>query len=157
MPEVSTDLLRFRMVPLLRRVPSSTPPLWGKMTLQQMIEHFAEAVRIASGRTVFTEIHSAPEHLEKLRSFIATDKPFRENTHNPLLSEVPAPVLLPTVEEALAELQSELDYFFKTFEENKLMVTRNPIFGDLNYEQNLQLLNKHARHHLRQFGVTLEN
>ncbi len=82
-----------------------------------------------------------------------SEKPFRENTKNPYVPETPAPVKHTTIEAALNELQEELRYFFNVFEENKLQQTRNPFFGDLNFEQNIQLLYKHALHHLRQFGV----
>ena len=54
------DFLKYRFVPLLRQIPSDTPPAWGKMTLQQMIEHFADYMRIASGKTVYTDIITPP-------------------------------------------------------------------------------------------------
>ncbi len=147
--------LRNRFVPLLRQIPTETPPAWGKMTLQQMIEHFADSVRIASGKAVHTEIVTPPEQLEQYRKFMESDKPFRENTVNPLLPEVPAPVRNPSKEEAVKELQEEIDFFFSVFEKNNMQVTRNPFFGDLNYTQNIHLLYKHALHHLKQFGVPL--
>jgi len=86
-----------------------------------------------------------------------SDKPFKENTVNSLMPEVPAPVKNPSVQEAINELQNEINNFFFTFEKNKFQTTRNPFFGDLNYEENVQLLHKHALHHLKQFGVTIEN
>ena len=55
----------------------------------------------------------------------------------------------------LQELQKELNYFFEVFQKNELAVTRSPFYGDLNYEENIQLLYKHAAHHLKQFGVTI--
>jgi hypothetical protein len=125
------------------------------MTVQQMIEHFADYMRIASGKAVYAEIMTPPEQLDRMRSFLESEKPFRENTKNPLMPEVPAPVRNPSKAEAVKELKEEFDYFFAVFEENNLQVTRNPFFGDLNYEQNIQLLYKHAVHHLRQFGVTI--
>ena len=149
------DFLRNHFIPLLLQIPSDLPPVWGKMTLQQMIEHFSDTMRIASGKTVFTDIITPPEQLDKMRDFIMSEKPFRENTRNPLLSEVPAPVKNPSVDEAIKELQEEIRYFFSVFEKNNLQVTRNPFFGDLNYEENIHLLHKHALHHLKQFGVTL--
>lgn len=151
-----TDFLRNRLLSLLRQIPSDTPPRWGKMTLQQMIEHFSDYTRIASGKTPFTDIITPPEQLQRYRDFIMSDKPFRENTANPLMPEVPAPVRNPSVEEALKELKDEIRFFFKVFEENNLRVTRNPFYGDLNFEQNVHLLYKHALHHLRQFGVVIE-
>jgi hypothetical protein len=149
------DFLKYRFVPLLRQIPSDTPPAWGKMTLQQMIEHFADYMRIASGKTVYTDIITPPGNLQRMRDWIMSDKPFRENTANPLMPEVPAPVRNPSVEDALRELDTEMKYFFTVFEQNNLNTTRNPFFGDLNFEQNVQLLYKHALHHLKQFGKEL--
>ncbi|HYK57205.1 MAG TPA: hypothetical protein VEV15_12110 [Flavisolibacter sp.] len=149
--------LRYQLITLLRRVPSDTPPQWGKMSLQQMIEHFADSVRIASGKKIYTDIVTPEEHLQKMRDFILSDKPFKENTVNPLMPVLPAPVQTRSVEEALQELQAEINYFFAVFEKNNLQVTRNPFFGDLNFEENVHLLYKHALHHLKQFGVTVDN
>lgn len=149
------EFLKRRFIPLLKQIPSDTPPQWGKMTLQQMIEHFSESVRIASGKTVYTDFVFPDEHLQKARDFMLSEKPFRENTVNPLLPAVPAPVINVSSDEAINELQKEIAYFFAVFEKNNLQVTRSPFFGDLNYEQNVHLLHKHALHHLRQFGVTI--
>jgi hypothetical protein len=64
-------------------------------------------------------------------------------------------VVNPSAEDAINELQKEFDFFFSVFEKNNLQVTRSPFYGDLNYEENVHLLHKHALHHLRQFGVTV--
>jgi hypothetical protein len=151
------DFLKHRFIPLLQKTPSETPPKWGKMTFQQMVEHFAEMVGIASGKRLFAEIVTPESALDRLRDWLMSEKPFKENTMNPLLPEVPAPVKNPSLQDAIAELQDEIHFFFSVFEKNHLQVTRNPIFGDLNYDQNIQLLYKHALHHLRQFGINPEN
>ncbi|HEX2608326.1 MAG TPA: hypothetical protein VHK91_13145 [Flavisolibacter sp.] len=149
------EFLRVRFAHLLKKLPSDTPPQWGRMTVQQMIEHFSGAVRVASGSTSYPEIVSAPDHLEKLRQFLQSDKPFRENTKHPLLPEDPLPVRNASLEEAIRELQAEIENFVSVFEKQPSLLTRNPIFGDLNFEENMQLLYKHALHHLKQFGITL--
>ena len=149
------EFLKRRFIPLLKQIASDTTPQWVKMTLQQMIEHFSDSVRIASGKTVHTDFVFPPEHLQRVREFMLSEKPFKENTVNPLLPEVPAPVINTSAEEAINELQKEINYFFSVFEKNNLQVTRSPFFGDLNFEQNVHLLHKHALHHLRQFGVTI--
>ena len=82
-----------------------------------------------------------------------SEKPFRENTVNPLMGAEPAPLHFKTIQAAIGALQQELIYFFEVYEKDPRMVIRNPFFGDLNFEQNVQLLYKHALHHLRQFGV----
>lgn len=125
------------------------------MALQQMIEHFADAVRIASGRLLNLPLVTPADNLPKMQAFIRSDKPFRENTRNPLLPEEPAPVRNASLPAALDELQVELDFFFAAFTANERLTTHNPIFGKLDYALNVQLLHKHAQHHLRQFGVDL--
>lgn len=147
------DFLKTSFVALLKTIPTDTPPLWGKMTLQQMVEHFTDAVRIAAGLVPDVSIVSPAEQLPKLQAFIRSDKPFKENTRNPLLPETPAPVRARSIEAALDGLQAELDSFFDIFLLNEHLTTRNPIFGDLDFDMNVQLLYKHALHHLRQFGV----
>ena len=122
------------------------------MSVQQMIEHYAgDAVRNASGRLKIDTIITLPENLGRMREFMMSDKPFKENTKNPLMGKEPAPLQYQTVQAAIGSLQEELIYFFEVYEKNQII--RNPFFGDLNFEQNVQLLHKHALHHLKQFGV----
>ena len=148
------NFLRTKLVRYLQQLDPATPPRWGKMSVQKMIEHFAgDAVRNASGRLKIDTILTPPENLQRMRDFMMNDKPFKENTRNPLLGEEPGPLRFKTVQAAIGGLQQELIYFFEAFEKNPSLITRNPFFGDLNFEQNVQLLHKHALHHLRQFGV----
>jgi hypothetical protein len=124
------------------------------MSVQQMIEHYAgDAVRNASGRLKIDTIITLPENLGRMREFMMSDKPFKENTKNPLMGKEPAPLQYQTVQAAIGSLQEELIYFFEVYEKNPAQIIRNPFFGDLNFEQNVQLLHKHALHHLKQFGV----
>lgn len=138
----------------LQQLNPAKAPRWGKMSVQHMIEHFSfDGVQYASGRRQADQIITPIEHLRKLREFMMSEKPFRENTRNPLMGEEPAPLQYRTMQAAIGALQEELIYFFEVFEKNQALTTRNPIFGDLDFEQNVQLLYKHALHHLRQFGV----
>jgi hypothetical protein len=117
-----------------------------------MVEHYTYSVRIASGRLKFPLVNEGAT-LEKTRAFLAGDREFRENTKNPLLGDTPPPLSNPDMASAIAELRHELDHFFSRFDQEPGLQTRNPIFGDLDYGMNLQFLSKHARHHLRQFGL----
>lgn len=148
------NFLRTKLVTYLQQLDPSTPPIWGKMSVQHMIEHFGgDAVRNANGRLKMDRILTPPERLDAMRDFMMSEKPFKENTNNPLMSEEPAPLRYKTVQAAIGALQQELIYFFEAYAANPQMIIRNPFFGDLNFEQNVQLLYKHALHHLRQFGV----
>ena len=148
------NFLRTRLVPCLQQLDPATPPRWGKMSVQQMIEHYAgDAVRNASGRLKIETILTPPERLEAMREFLMSERPFKENTRNPLMSEEPALLHFKTTQAAIGALQQELIYFFEAYEQQPALIIRNPFFGDLNFEENVQLLYKHALHHLRQFGI----
>lgn len=147
------NFLRTRFISYLQQLNPATNPYWGKMSLQQMIEHFADTVRWANGKVRHATINTPPERLQAYREFLMSEKPFKENTRNPLLDEHPEPVRHKTAQAAIGELHQELIHFFEVFEKDPQLIVRNPNFGDLNFEQHIQLLYKHALHHLRQFGV----
>lgn len=148
------NFLRTRFIRYLQQLDPATLPKWGKMNVQQMVEHFnVDAVRMASGKTKFAEILVSQAQLQKMQEFLVSDKPFKKELKNPLLAEEPASLRFNTVQAAIGSLHEELIYFFEVFEKDQGLTTRNPFYGDLNFEQNVQLLYKHALHHLRQFGV----
>jgi hypothetical protein len=147
--------LKEEFIPLLRQIPSDTPPQWGNMTLQQMVEHFSDVFRVASGRWVNTKLFTPEEKLQGMREYLMSDKPYPKNLQNPLLPKDPVPVRNTSIEKAFEELEKEMKYFFAVFEENHQLTTLHPYFGQLDYPMNVQALYKHALHHLRQFGVEL--
>ncbi len=151
---VKENFLRTRLVGYLQQLDPATPPLWGKMSVQHMIEHLArEGFAVANGNNPFEKIITPPERLEKMREFLMSDRLFRENTRNPLLPANPQPLEHATIQAAIGTLQAELIRFFEVYEGRPGLKLRNPIFGDLDFEQQVQLLFKHALHHLRQFGI----
>ena len=122
------------------------------MNVQQMIEHMSEYVRVASGR-VSLETVTPEDKLHRMQGFLASEKQFPENTPNALMPDTPAPVRHATKQDAVNELQAEIDHFFKVHEQEAGRTTPNPFFGTLDFEQQVQLLYKHSTHHLRQFGA----
>lgn len=136
----------------LANIAPGTAPKWGKMNPQQMIEHMSDSVRIASGRTP-AQLVTEEAMVPRMQAFLESEKPFKENTPNALMSDTPPPVRHANHADAIAELRSELEHFEHTFKANPDMKVMNSFFGELNYEQQVQLLHKHGTHHLRQFGV----
>lgn len=153
MDTAKAHFLKKDFIPLLKSIPEDTTPRWGKMAPQQMVEHYTDSVHIAAGTFPDVPIVTPAEHLPKMQVFLQSDKPFRENTKNPLVPETPPPVRNASMAEALSNLQTALDAFFQTFYANENFTTRNPFFGELNFEMNILILYKHAVHHLRQFGL----
>ena len=151
------QFLQREFIPLLQQLDPTTPPAWGKMNVHQMVEHFADAVRLASGKLEFP-VMSDPETQKKAYAFMMSDKPMRENTRNPFLPEEPAPLRRATVSAAISDLQIALLEFFHAYESEAAKRTLNPFFGNLDFGEQVQLLHKHALHHLRQFGISpMEN
>ena len=148
------NFLRTKFISLLQKLPAETLPHWGKMNLQQMIEHFSDVVMVASGK-IKLPVVTPPDKLGRFRDFMMSEKPFKENTKSPVLGEEPAPLKKHTKEAAIGKLQEELIYFFEAFEKNPVLITTHPVFGELNFEENIQIMHKHALHHLRQFGVNV--
>jgi hypothetical protein len=146
------NFLRTKFIYLLQQLKPDTQPLWGKMNVQQMIEHFTDVVMLASGK-IKLPIVTPADKLPRLREFMMSEKPFKENTKSPVLSEEPAPLRKHTKQAAIGKLQEEIIYFFEIFEKNHGLKTTNPVFGELDFDENIQLLYKHALHHLKQFGI----
>lgn len=125
---------------------------WGKMNAQQMVEHLSDAFRTGSGRVPAVPVLTE-EQTQKAHAFLMSEKPFRENTANPLLGPDPVAVKSHTMADAIAELQREIDFFFQSFEGDPNRRVINPFYGNLNFEEQVRLLHKHVSHHAKQFGL----
>lgn len=147
------NFLKNEYVPILRKVTPGLPAKWGKMDIQQMIEHMRDVFKVASGKIVLPLLNTDPEKLAKQRAFIMSDHPFRENTRVPVMPEEPRPHKYSSLDEAIGKLEPELNEVFVVYASDPQKTTMNPIFGELDYEQQVNLLHKHALHHLRQFGL----
>lgn len=152
MNQEKLDFLRNDFIFLLKHLAPDAPGSWGVMNGHQMVEHFVDVVKNASGKLKLPPVNQG-EKLEKARTFMMSEAPFPENIRNPFMSETPSPPKKLTMQAAIEKLQQELNYFFEVFEKNPELTTQNPFFGDLNFDQNVHLLHKHANHHLRQFGL----
>jgi hypothetical protein len=146
------DFLKSQYTKILSNLDEAAPAKWGKMNVQQMIEHMSEYVRIANGKTPM-EVLTAEDMLPRMQGFLASEKPMRENTPNSLMPDTPPAVRHATKQEAINELQTEIDHFFEVHEQEADRKTANPFFGTLDFDQQVQLLYKHGMHHLRQFGA----
>ncbi|MFN4006266.1 MAG: hypothetical protein ACK4HE_02025 [Chitinophagaceae bacterium] len=152
--EAKIEFLKTKFIPLLQTIPPNTKGQWGVLSLQQMIEHMGDAFKNAAGKLILPPLTSG-ETLEKMRAFLMSEKPFKENTQNPYMDAKGAPTRQPNVTAAISRLEKSIADFFNHFAANPNATTSNAFFGELTFEQNVQLLYKHALHHLKQFGVVV--
>lgn len=153
MDQQKKDFVRHQFIGLLRSADPATPPLWGRMSFQQMVEHFVLTMKNANGKLKVNEMKTPAEKIPAFQDFIRSDKAFRENTKSPAFPEEPLPIHFPTVEAAIDKLETEVNDFFNVYEATPGLKITNPVFGDLDYELALTLLYKHANHHSKQFGL----
>ncbi len=155
MNEAKVFFLKKEFIPLLEKIPFDKKPEWGSMTVQQMIEHFADVFRLASGKFANRKLVIPEEKVAGSQAFLMSDKPFPQGVSNPFIPKDPVPVRNADIKKALAELQTEIDYFFSVLETSKDFKIIHPYFGELDNEMNIQSVYKHALHHLKQFDSTL--
>ena len=148
------DFLNSEYIPRLATLAPDATRLWGKMNVQQMVEHMADYMRLANGKTKLP-IAVDEAMIPRMQAFLATEKPMRENTPNSLLPDEPTAVKNDTLAAAIAELEQEVKDFFTAYEQEPTLQLIHPFFGVLGYELQVQLLYKHCTHHLRQFSITI--
>jgi oxepin-CoA hydrolase/3-oxo-5,6-dehydrosuberyl-CoA semialdehyde dehydrogenase len=149
--ETKKLFLEKQFIPIVRAIDPSVEPRWGKMNLQQMVEHVALFFSISTNKTQFP-LTTAEEHLPKYKGFLMSEKEFRENTKAPILPADPLPVRYAIINDAIISLEQEVNDFFGYFKDDPEKRTLHPAFGELNFEEWVQLHHKHVKHHLRQFG-----
>jgi len=141
------------LIPLINKLNGNEKGVWGKMNAQQMAEHVSGFFKVSTQKIHFP-LTTPAEHLPKYKEFLMSDKPFRENTKAPVLPEEPLPLRFSTMKEAVEDLSQSVKDFFEFFKDDPFRTTLHPAFGELNFDEWVQLHHKHVSHHLRQFGLT---
>jgi len=152
--EIKKQFLENRLLSLVCKIDPSVSPKWGKMNAQQMVEHVSAFFKVSTDKLNFP-LATPEELLPKYRAFLLSEKEFRENTKAPMLPEEPLPQRYATMDEAILDLGKQVNDFFKFFKDDFEKKTLHPAFGELNFEEWIQLHHKHVKHHLKQFGIEI--
>ena len=94
-------------IPLLQKLKGDEKGNWGVLSPQGMIEHMTDSIGAAWGR-IKQPLQTPENLLERMRAFALSDKEFKPNTKNALLSETPAPLRKASMSEAINELDEEI-------------------------------------------------
>lgn len=146
-----------RFINQLSAIPHDTPARWGTMNVWQMIEHLAWPFKVANG-TITMPQTTPDDKLERVRAIgLFNDRPMQHNFQNPLYTDEYKQLRNAGIEEALVELNNDIELFISSFKTQDDSFTRmHNIFGPLNYHEWLQFHYKHCTHHLEQFGVVID-
>ena len=152
MTDEKKSFLKNDLIRLLQNLKGDENGKWGKMNAQQMVEHVSGFFKVSTQKIHFP-LTTPLEHLPKYKEFLLSDKEFRENTRAPVLPEEPLPLRYPNMEAAINDLTKSVEDFFEFFKANNSKTTLHPAFGELNFNEWVQLHHKHVTHHLKQFGL----
>jgi hypothetical protein len=144
--------IQYTFIQKLRELDPNTKALFGKMNLHQMIEHVSYAMQVAYGKIPVDAINK-DEVAEKAYRWMMEDKPFKENTPNALLPDEPIATTTATIGDAIDNLEDDIQAFVDYYKAEPGRKVLNAFFGELDYYEQVQLLYKHTRHHLAQFGA----
>ena len=153
MIEDKVHFLKHACIPLLKQLSPDQKGKWGKMDAQQMVEHLRDIFKLANGKIVLPLLNTDPDKLAKARIFMMSDGLFQENTRVPVMPEEPRPHKYASLQEAISKTEAELNDVFAVYAADPSKILMHPMFGELNYEQQIHYLDKHVRHHLRQFNL----
>lgn len=152
MTDEKKSFLKNDLISLLGNLKGDEKGKWGKMNAQQMAEHVSNFFKVSTQQIHFP-LTTPAEHLPKYKEFLLSDKEFRENTKAPVLPEDPLPLQFSTMQEAMDDIKKSVDDFFAFFKNDPSKTTLHPAFGELNFDEWVQLHHKHVTHHLKQFGL----
>jgi hypothetical protein len=126
-----------------------TQPLWGKMTVAQMMPHCGVAIRIAFGEPLLKRGLIGILFGRLIKKSIMKDGPQKKNS----------PTVKPFIIKEHKGFEQEkvilVNQVRRFASEGTSIIRRDghPIFGDMTVEEWDILMWKHLDHHLRQFGV----
>ncbi len=111
-----------------------TPPAWGRMTAQHMVEHLIQTLRLSNGKKNLTELFIPAEKLPRYYAFLLSDQPFPRNLVRPVSEQQSLPLLqYADIQAALIALEQELEAFRIYFAKQPAAKLLHPFFGELNY------------------------
>ena len=156
MTDKKKSFLKNDFLLLINKLKGDEKARWGKMNAQQMIEHVSGFFKVSTQKIHFP-LTTPVEHLPKYKEFLLSEKEFKENTKAPVLPEEPLPLRNSNMQLAIDNLQTDVDDFFIFFKNDPDKKTLHPAFGELNFDEWVQLHHKHVVHHLKQFGLIQNN
>lgn len=147
MPSIYNTNDNQQLIERINRLTPSTPALWGKMSVDQMLKHCNAASEVAFG-TKDLKINFFMKLLGKMLKNKVFNSDFKRNSPT-----APEFVFKESYdfENSKNELIKNVTLFANGHETIKVM--NHPFWGKMTYEDWDKLMWRHLDHHLRQFGV----
>lgn len=143
-----------QLIQSLKNLQSDQAPLWGKMTPQHMVEHLFIAVQ-ASINDIEVKVYTEDRKIPVLKRLFFRDGEFPKEFMNPAIGPDLLKLKFEDLNSAIKELENVLMRYNKFFDENPSAKTIHPVFGYLTKDEWDVFHQKHFKHHLSQFGISV--
>lgn len=134
------------------KLKDDTPPLWGSMSAQKMVEHLSDWIDLVMTTGEQFELLIPEEKVPKAQAFLFSEyslpREFKVKFLPPELD-----LRNDNVQGAIEEFESKWTKMEAFYEANPDHITLHPNFGRLDHKHVLALHSKHLTHHFQQFGL----
>ncbi|MEY2704381.1 MAG: hypothetical protein RL407_443 [Bacteroidota bacterium] len=130
-----------------------TPPQFGIMTAQHMVEHLILTLKLSSGKITIPEFEPTEKQLFQKEALLNGGFPFPRGIKAPGLPDTLLDLRFPNLETAKEELLKTWKAYHQTFLDDPEKQTLHPRFGKLTFEEWEKFHEKHIVHHFSQFGI----
>lgn len=148
MPSIWNDDARVALLARLDKLTPETKPKWGQFTVGRMMQHCADALRMATGELP-VKPKSGPFKLPVLKHLIIYVLPWPQGA--PTAPEL-IPAGDPNLAVAIAAVKSGI-FRLAAADPATQQWAAHPAFGKLSRRTWGALIHRHMDHHLKQFGV----
>ena len=152
--ELRESFLRHELVPATEGLGEASPPRWGRMHPQEMIEHLIWAFELSTGQAR-TECRVPEAGAPRMRQFLYDNRPTPRGFMNPALAAGLPPLQYGSLGEATRALAREVGRFLDGPRSSGQLYT-HPIFGPIEFDEWHRTHYKHTYHHFLQFGLIEE-
>ncbi|MBN8642264.1 MAG: DUF1569 domain-containing protein [Flavobacteriales bacterium] len=149
MPSVYNKIDNDAFIARINSLSKESQPLWGKMTVEQMLSHCQAPIDLALGDLQMRSNFIMRLMGKLFKTKILNSGEFKKNSPT-------APDFIRKDEYDFESTKAELIRKFSTFADlghQSIKSNKHPFFGEMSYDEWDKLHFMHLDHHLRQFGV----
>jgi hypothetical protein len=137
---------RQALINRIQKLDENSTPLWGKMTVFQMLKHCSQWEELALGKQVYKQIFLGRLFGKIALKSMMKDEPVKRN-----MPTVPSFVI--TGDGNVALEKENLITLIEAHAQCTNGGFIHPFFGKLSFEEGIYIASKHLDHHLKQFNV----
>ncbi|MBE7174414.1 MAG: DUF1569 domain-containing protein [Williamsia sp.] len=146
MKTITDQATRDELIQRIRALTETSVPLWGKMTVSQMMKHCSQWDEMAQGKKKYRQSFIGKLFGKMALRNMMNDKPLKRNMPTVPSFKIKNKPDFATEKQKWIRLMDD----YQNLSGDGFM---HPFFGALTREDTGRMVYKHCDHHLQQFGV----